>query len=209
MINKIFIVFFSLSFSLIVNAQIRDLSKILQIGDSILFETIGSKYVKYYKIDSSSYYKCDRLFKKGLKINLETSKKLKGKLKYVSIRYSILYPEIKELSSMLYIKIDSNLNTDMATSGVPEFMLNNEESNFLSRKKIFEIRDSLLKEEGIKIRSFLKTSYKTHEFEWSFNNIIQEATKGKFLDGKMELLKLDPYTGEVIEHEVVGYGYVF
>ena len=203
--------FFILVLLVSVNAmsQFSSTSRLLKISDSILLITIGNLYADFFELDTNSYYVTERFFKKEIKTKLETNDPIKGKFKLASIRYHIVYPTLKELSSTLFIIIHNSQNTEIIKSDIPTFILEDRDCDFVPRDSIIVMRDRLLKEHSIEINSFLHTDYKTGKLVWEFNSIVRKCTEGRFMDGLMETLKIDPYTGDIIEHYVGAYGHVF
>jgi hypothetical protein len=190
-------------------SQINSTSRLIEIGDSILVSTIGLKYVDYYSLDTNSFYEIDRLFRKGIKKPLTPNEIIKGKFQLASVKYSIKYPEIIELSSTLAMIINSVDSIKVYTTDIPNFILGNRESNFLPRETLIKISDSLLTKNGVKTNYYLERDYQNKEFIWKTDNIIIECTEGKFMDGEMEILRINPYTGDILEHRITGYGYVY
>ena len=189
-------------------SQCIKISDLIHLGDSVLATTIGSTYHDYYKLDSISYYKYHKCTKKEKKHPLNGFK-TKGKFVEASLRYKIVYPDIKELSSTLYIVIDNSLKVNKYTTDIPDFMMSNKSCTFIKKEKIISIGDSLLKEKGLNIEYRLYKEYSKDYFIWEVRNIIIEPTEDRFIDGLMETIKINPITGEIIEQKVSDYGYVF
>ena len=197
-----------LGFSINGFSQCFKISDLIHLGDSVVVNTIGSSYRDYYKLDSISYYKYHKWIKKEKKHPLNGFK-TKGNFVEASLRYKIIYPDIKELSSTLYIVIDNSLKVHKYTSDIPDFMMLNKSCTFIKKEEIISIGDSLLKEKGLKVEYSLYKEYLKDYFIWEIRNIIIEPTEGKYVDGLMETIKINPITGEINEQQVSHYGYVF
>ncbi len=147
-----------LGFSISAFSQSYKISDLVQIGDSVVNSTIGGSYYNYYKLDTNSYYIYYDWIKKEKKHQI-VGQNTKGKFKEISLRYEISYPEIKELSSTLYILIDNALKVEKFTSDIPDFILENKPVTFIKKEKVVAIGDSLLKEKGLKIEYSLYKEY--------------------------------------------------
>lgn len=204
-IITIIFLFFSISgFS-----QYKNTSDLIAMGDSVLSNTIGAKYLDYYKLDTNSYYKHKNIFNQTRESKLIKNKKVKRRFELASVGYKIDYPDIKELSSTLYVVLDNNGEVKKYIDDIPNFVLENRECNFISKTRIVEIGDSLLKEKGIRIVYKLYVDNGDKKFIWEIDNIIRDCTEHKFMNGKMEMIKINPITGGINEQRLVEFGNVF
>ena len=204
-IITIIFLFFSISgFS-----QYKNTSDLIAIGDSVLSTTIGAKYLDYYKLDTNSYYEHKNIFSQTRERKLIKNKKVKRRFEHASVKYKIEYPDIKELSSTLYVDLDKNGIVKKYIDDIPNFVLENRECNFIYKTRVVEIGDSLLKEKGIRIEYKLYVDYGDKIFFWEIDNIIQDCTEHKFMNGKKEMIKINPITGGINEQRLVEFGNVF
>ena len=198
--------FFLMSYSTIGWAQHIKILDLLQIGDSVLHSTIGSSYVPYYSLDSTSYYQYSNWLKKE-KNHSFADNTTKGKFIRASLRYTISYPEIRELSSTLFVLINNDLSVEKFTSDIPDFILENKPSTFITKDDVIVISDSLLKEKGLYIEFYLVRNRTTNSFVWKICNIIRKTNEVGAM-GLMEIIEINAYNGEVIRHEVAHFGRV-
>lgn len=190
-------------------SQRIDRSRLISLGDSVLNATIGSSYIKYYHLDSASTVSCYNIFGKFKEVQLFKKDKISSRLINVHLIYRIEYPKIEELESNLFLTIDKDLNINIHTSDIPDFILQNKECNFIRKDQVVQIVEQHLKEKGISTEYYLRTDFKTHEFRWEILNIIKQCTEYGFVDGEMESLIINPITGDVIKQEIVRFGHIF
>lgn len=205
---KLLIIILTTVISINAKCQVLTTDRIIQIGDSVLSETIGSFYLEYYKLDTNSYYKTDRIFLKDHQYDLIPNRNIKGDFIEASIQYSIEYPEIEELQSTLYIILKPDKEIKTYTEDIPRFITENRSCDFLPKSRIVEIGDSLLTVKGIKINYYLHRDFQSKRFVWEINNIIRKCTVGKIADGLMETIIINPISGKILEHYKGAYGYV-
>ncbi len=189
--------------------QFINTAQLITIGDSVLQTAIGSKYLNYFKLDTLSNYTYNRLLLKNRKRQLGENEKIKGKFESALLHYSIRYPNLREFSSTISIIIDKDGYIEKSTEDVPEFILKNGDIEYISLLKVKEIGDSLLKEKGIRIEYKLYKDYETQTFIWEISNILRDMTSFGYADGLMELIKIEPIKGSVIEQRLVAFGHIF
>jgi hypothetical protein len=190
-------------------SQFINTSQLITIGDSVLQTAIGSKYLNYFKLDTISNYTYNRLLLKNRKRQIGENEKIKGKFESALLHYSIRYPNLREFSSTISITIEKDGYIYDSTEDVPEFILKNGDLEYISLLKVKEIGDSLLKEKGIRIEYKLHKDYETQTFIWEISNILRDMTSFGYADGLMELIKIEPVKGSVIEQRIVAFGHIF
>ena len=190
-------------------SQIETTSKVISVGDIILNVTIGSKYQKYFKLDSSSTYEFKRKIGNSKIKPLQVNKKIKGTFESADLVYRIEYPNLQMFSSKLVVSIYKSGYIYVNTDDIPDFILKNREFEYISFSRVKEMADSLLKKHGIRVDYMLHRDYESKIFVWEINNIIRDHTLHGNMDGLMEIIKLEPKTENILEHKVVETGHLF
>jgi hypothetical protein len=190
-------------------SQIETTSKVISVGDSILNATIGSKYQKYFKLDSSSTYEFKRKIGNSKIKPLQVNKRIRGIFESADLVYRIEYPNLQMFSSKLDVSIYKSGYIYVNIEDIPDFILKNREFEYISFSRVKEMADSLLNKHGIRVDYMLHRDYESKIFVWEINNIIRDHTPHGNMDGLMEIIKMEPKTENILEHKVVETGHLF
>lgn len=190
-------------------SQKIDRNLLISLGDSVLNATIGNSYTRFYHLDSASTVNYYTVFGTIKEFHFLKKEKINSRFSNAHLIYKIEYPEIEELESNLFVIIDKNLNINIYTLEIPEFILQNKECNFIRKNQVVQIAEQHLVQKGIRTEYYLSTDPQTNDFRWEINNIIKESSDTGFMDGEMECLIINPITGDVIKQEIMHYGRLF
>lgn len=193
--------------TLILNCQLASsqtylTSEVIEKAEFHLKEEVGDSLFKYFELEPNSYYKY-RTKTGKLKLKKVTKgKRTKGtfidgkNMNFVLNHPDFQYPYV---TKTVYVELDSELNLigEVYIDHVPEFLLENRKSDWLTESKL----DSIIKLQNLKksrelISKRLKFNTKTKDYYWIISNILHEEKC--FSD--VEILHLNPIGGNVIKH---------
>ena len=184
-----FIIF--VSFAVSAKGQNYTATQILAKGDSILNSHFQNHLIKYFHLDKES------------QLNPSDSLNIVPTFfdKYV-IQYDLKHPNFnfENVHLGVYMEFDSSLKfIDMYfDERIPKYLLNNESSNFITKKQIENIVSKIeLKEAVSPLYIRLRWNIHTKIYEWEvFNTLYKE----KCLSTE-EILKIDAISGEINYHD--------
>lgn len=206
------ILLFLLSSScLTLSAQRLKTQYVIKVADSLLRENTNPEIFKHFLGYEGSYQK----FKEGKFYSTRSfihKKKLKRNVEEIWILYHFNYPKVDGLRHGAWIKLDKNLKLiePINLNFIPEFLWKNRESNFISKQEALKIGIKNFKESGIKLNEpSLEFNKETNSFNFRVENVL---TKSKNIMGKdtgeMEVLLIDPISGEIKERKKAIYGVI-
>jgi hypothetical protein len=177
-------------------------SEVIDKAEFYLKEAVGDSLFKYFELGPNSDYKYQTKTGKYKWKDISKGKRTKGKfidgkhINFVLNHPDFQYPYIKKT---VYVELDSNLNLirDVYVDQIPEFLLRNEPSDWLSENII----DSIIKKQNLKkpIEPYskrLEFDTKTKKYYWIvFNTLYKEKC---FSDE--EILNINPESGIILKH---------
>ncbi|MGO4913810.1 hypothetical protein [Leeuwenhoekiella sp. W20_SRS_FM14] len=177
-------------------------SEVIEKAEFYLKEAVGDSLFKYFELGPNSYYEYKTKSGKSKWKEITKGKKTKGKfvngknINFVLNHPDFQYPYVRKT---VYVELDSNLNLirDVYVDQIPEFLLRNEPSDWLSENKI----DGIIKKKKLKkpVEPFskrLEFDTKTKKYYWVvFNTLHKEKC---FSDE--EILNINPESGIILKH---------
>jgi hypothetical protein len=176
---------------------------IIKKADSIMIASVGQKiFEDHYKFDSSSYFESKTSFNDTYIKTLIKTKKTKGKIKSISIRYIFYIKKFEQPSVWTSLLLDSNLNLKkpIDTSFIPKFVLRGTRNDFLTKEDALEIaKHKFLKKEIKPFEASLTYDYYKEKYIWTAINIIDEWKGYKDeINKDVELIEIDASNGNII-----------
>lgn len=174
---------------------------IINRANGLLKNKVGENVFAFYRFEMDSYYEYRDSGKTKWK-KLKQNRKLKGKFLAAQICFSFHHPDYNYdfVNKFTYIMLDSllNLTNEPFVDFIPDFIRNNQPSNWLSDSEI----DKIIKRQNLKTTKYtiikrLEFDTKSRKNKWVVINTLFED------DGysEIEILAIDPVTGDVIEHK--------
>ena len=177
-------------------------SEVIEKAEFYLKEAVGDSLFKYFGLGPNSYYKYETKSGKSRWKEITKGKKTKGtfvngkNINFVLNHPDFQYPHVRKT---VYVELDSNLNLirEVYIDQIPEFLLENRTSDWLTESKL----DSIIKSQNLKkpiepISKRLDFNTKTNKYYWIvFNTLYKEKC---FSD--QEILHINPIKGNVIKH---------
>lgn len=196
---------FVLNLTFICIGQQYRTSEIKAKADSILkIHITDSVFLNYTFYNTNSCYSYEN--KRGRLIweNLDKYKTTKGRLKEVEISWSLIIPnsycpEYDTIKGRTSLEFDSLLNpkTKPNVDFIPDFYLNRESCNLISKDKALSDAKRLYLKTGIgSPQASLKYNVKTKVFIWEIRHVLSIKNNNH----KFEMVELNASSGELIEH---------
>ncbi len=199
--------------SLVVQAQKTKTNEIIDLSKKYLVQAVGDDLIKYFEHteDNGSYYKLEpNRFGYQLTKTLFSNRKLKNKWSEVWVRYNFNFPEIIGVKYAVWIKINRNLGLveDVKLNYIPDFVWQNNQSNFIGIEKAIEIGNENLTKTKLKRTKpeLIFDKFKSKYVYKILNRLSQSLSNYGRETGEMEILIIDALNGQVIENNRSHYG---
>ncbi|AZQ44187.1 hypothetical protein [Nonlabens ponticola] len=183
--------FFFVSMAYHGNGQNHTASQILVKADSVLNAHFGKHLIEYFSLDKES-----RLAK------TDSLDVISSPFDRYEVLYDLNHPNFtfENVHLGVYMEFDTSLKfIDMYfDERIPEYLLKNENSNFLTKKQVENIVSKIkLKKAVSPITMRLEWNIHTDKYEWKvFNTLYEEKCYSKD-----EILLIDAISGEINYHE--------
>ncbi len=192
-------------------AQRLKTSNVLRVSDSIILQNTNSNLFSYFSVDDGSYY----LYEKGKRSTtgkfLER-RKLKKNVNEIWVLYFFNYSKIAGLKARTWVKLNNELKLiePVLLEFIPQFLYDDQNSNFISKEIALKIAVENFKEQGIKIdEPELRFDYKLNSYIYLVINKLNEfKNSANEPAGRTEVLKINAKTGEIAERFDGYYGLI-
>ena len=194
------LLFFSISFSF---GQKYYTADIIRKADSIIIATVGQRiFDEHFKLDSTSYFESKTSFNDALIKYLTKTKKTRGDIKLVAVRYIFYIKKFEQPSISTGLVLDKYLNLSklVDTTFIPKFILHGTSNDFLTKEDVLKISKSKFVKNGIKpIETSLTYNYNKNIYVWTVVNIVNEWKGYKDeVSRDIELLEINASNGDII-----------
>ena len=184
------------------SAQTYLTSEVIEKAEFYLKEAVGKELFKFFELGSNSNYEFKTKSGKSKWRDISKGKKTKGIfVNGKNINFILKHPEFQYpyTKKTVYVELDSNLNLirDVYIDQIPEFLLRNGPSDWLTEDKL----NSIIKTQDLKkpiqpITKRLEFNTKSKEYYWIvFNTLYKEKC---FSDE--EILHINTISGIIIKH---------
>lgn len=200
-----------INFGLIISAQKIDSEKVLQVSDSIILSKTNEVIFKHFQSGGGSYYK----YRKGNKVftkSFSSKKRIEAKTEEIWILYHFYFSEIEGIRGNTWVKLDGDLKLieEINLDFIPEFLWNNNPSNFISKQDAFQTAFENFKVKGLKIEEptlIYNRDFKQYVFQ--VNNILTKEKNEIGNDtGEIEVVFIDAISGELVKIDKIIYGVI-
>jgi len=182
----------------------------ITIADSILKSEIGERLFKHFKISEGSFHTYEGQSRKRTGKFL-SKKRLPKSFTSLKFLYHFNYPDIKGVSGGLWIVLDKNfeLNNELDFEFIPEFLIQNKESNFISADSALSLAKNKFKHEGLKVSEpQLSYSYEMKDYIYTVTNILTRTVNQGRESGEMEVIEIIATTAKVKQLYIGYYGFL-
>ena len=208
--HKILLIF--LIFTSSIFSQKTQTESIIKTTDSILSVEVGKNVFKYFTISEGSYYKFMKNNKYETTGKFLSKKTLNEKVTEIWVLYHFQCAELQNAKSGLWIKLNKELKLiePLKIEFIPDFLKNNEPSNFITNENAEKIIEKSFKEKGFEIsKPELKFDEKKGKYIYYSNNKITKSINAIGKDcGEMENIEIDALNGKVLSLEKGYYGII-
>jgi hypothetical protein len=177
-------------------------TEIIKKADSIMAATVGEKiFAEHFKFDSTSYFESKTSFNNSLIKTLTKTKKTKGEIKSITIRYTFFIKKFEEPSVRTSLLFDKNLKLikSIDKSFIPNFILQGTTNGFLTKENILNIAKSKFVKKGIKaIETTLTYDHNKNIYVWTVVNITKERKSNNEPYKEIELLEINASNGIIL-----------
>ena len=193
-------------------AQTTTTKEAIAIGDSILKSKIGDRLFQYFSLSDGTYYTYDTKHQRQGTGKFLSKKKLPKSFATLNLLYHFNYPQIKGVKGGLWLILDKNLNpTDtLSFDFIPQFLIDNISSQFISTGKALEIATQNFKQKGFEISTAdLSYDKKSKQYTYTVTNkltkVLNQAGKES---GDMEIIEINAMTGKIERIDKGHYGLI-
>lgn len=174
---------------------------VIAITDSILISRVGEHLFPYFEISNEgTHYNYLASNKKLVSELLINKRKITKKFNEIWVLYQFNYTKIEGLKSGIWIKLDANLQLleEPNLNAVPNFLIHDEPSNFITKHKAKEIASQIFTGKNNTISDpILEYSKKKEKYIYSIaNKTIKTIETKKVVE--LEIIELDVYSGKLL-----------
>ena len=211
MYMKIKISFFLLFFFLFFYSQKMKTIDVLTSSDGILSNEVGKDLFKSFTISEGSYYRYQKNGKYTATAKFLGKKKLHKNVLEIWILYHFQNEKLGNARNGIWVKLDKNLNLiePLNIKFIPDFLKNNQPSNFISNENAENIINSL-KQNGLEIsKPVLSFNEKSEKYVYYSINKLTKVKNGIGQDaGSTEIITIDALDGKLLSIENGVYGLI-
>jgi hypothetical protein len=189
-------------------AQTTTTKEAIAIGDSIVKSKIGNRLFQYFSLSEGTYYTYDIKHQSQRTGKFLNKRKLPKSFATLNLLYHFDYPQIKGVKGGLWLILDKDfkladtLNFDF----IPQFVIKNKPSQFISEDTALAIATRNFKQKGFEISTpDLSYDKNSKQYRYTVTNkltkVLNQAGKDS---GEMEIIEINAVTGK-IEHSDKGY----
>lgn len=167
-----------------------------------MIATVGERvFREYFQYDSLSYFQYKNYFGKTKWETLTHVRKTKGRFEKMVVRYSFYLKKYKYFSGT-HILFDNLLNQkdSISTYFIPEYIINNNECNFISDTAAIAIAKSKFTKQGNEPNSVrFGYNHKIHRYIWEVvNKLTKRVNNGGSAFGELQIIEIDAITGVLV-----------
>lgn len=188
-------------------------SEVIHVSENYLREVVGERLIVFFNFSdpNGSFYKLEKN-KYGYQPtkSLSLNKKLNRNYTEIWVHWHFSFPEIKGVSSGLWVKLDKDLKLlePLEFDFIPDFLWNNQTSDFIGIEKAKEIGSLKLTTPNYGTdEPQLKFDSKEKVYVYEIWNKVTEFTEydGK-KHGKLEIIRINALTGQMLDNASGYYG---
>ena len=192
-------------------SQNLETKNIKVISDSILNSQVG-KLKSYFEISEGSFYKYTSPNGKIKTSKFLSKNKINKNVTEIWVNYHFNYPDIENVSGALWIKLNKELKLieDLKLDFIPQFLLNNENPNFITISQAEMIGINSFKLKGLEISNAkLEYNRKLNKYIYYITNKLTRTKNDLGNDtGEFEIVQIDAESGKVINIHKGFYGII-
>ena len=175
--------------------------KIVAITDSIMISKVGEHLRPYFEVSNEgSHYNYLSNNKKLISELILDKKKIKKNFTEVWILYKFNYTRIEGVKAGIWIKLDQNLQLieEPNTNAVPNFLIEELPSNFISKQQARIFAEKLVKDQRNETSDAkLEYSKKIEKYIYSIASKSLKTNNGNKVV-ELEIIELDAFTGKLL-----------
>lgn len=185
-----------------VHSQTYETRKVIAKADSTLKAVSGDYLYQFFKYDSTTYYEYTTKRNRKKWENLIKKPTTKGTFKNTFVRFNFRHPAYPWIHNFAGVQLDSSLNLSDSIDlrFIPRFLVEQKESNYISKEHAIEIAKKFpLKEAINEIEArLIYNLFNIEGYSWLVSNYFDH--------NQTELVIIEPVTGKVLQHYNSYYG---
>lgn len=189
-------------------AQTTTTKEAIAIGDSILKSKIGDRLFQYFNLSEGTYYTYDINHQRQWTGKLLNKRKLPKSFATLNLLYHFDFPQIKGVKGGLWLILDKDfkLTDTLNFDYIPQFVIENRSSQFISGDTALAIATRNFKQKGFEISTpDLSYDKNSKQYRYTVTNKLTKVLNHAGKDsGEMEIIEINAVTGK-IEHVDKGY----
>ena len=205
--NKLIIIGL-LFFANVTLAQTTMTKEAITISDSILRSKVGDTLFQYFSLSEGTYYTYLTKHQRQETGKFLSKRKLPKSFTTLNLLYHFDYPQIKGVRGGLWLILDKdfNLTDTLNFDFIPQFVIDNTSSQFISEDTALGIATRNFKQKGLEISTpDLSYDKKSKQYTYTVTNKLTKVLNQVGNEsGETEIVEINAVTGK-IERVAKGY----